>query len=118
MKSAPKNVNVRKAKSGLISSALNTGGIIFLNKFKYGSHKSRSADNGCRSQGMFGNQLSRTLTIKIPQYNLTHLRNPFATTVNGVLIFFALIAAKNNGPTAHTTVSWRLWIARSSSGLG
>lgn len=43
------------------------------------------ADRGCRSHGMLGNQLSKTLTINTPLYRSNHFDMPAATTVIGVL---------------------------------
>lgn len=65
------------------------------------------AERGCRSQGMFGNQLSKTLTIKTPLYMSSHFPSPAATTVSGV--FRAPLAlgrsrreAKNKVPIVDT----------------
>ena len=117
----PSTPNTENANSGLKSKASNTGGIIFLNRFKYGSHRSLIADNGCRSHGIFGNQLSITLTINTPLYISSHFAIPAATTVSGVFKYplgRSLIAAKNSGAAAHTAVSRRLLIAATSSALG
>ena len=117
----PSTPNTENANSGLKSKASNTGGIIFLNRFKYGSHRSLIADNGCRSHGIFGNQLSITLTINTPLYISSHFAIPAATTVSGVFKYplgRSRIAAKNSGAAAHTAVSRRLLIAATSSALG
>lgn len=49
------------------------GGIIFLNRFKNGSHKSLIAENGCFSHGILGNQLSKHLKL----HNLSIQFQPF-----------------------------------------
>lgn len=65
------------------------------------------AERGWRSQGMLGNQLSKTLTIKTPLYMSSHFPSPAATTVSGV--FRAPLAlgrsrrdAKNKAPIVDT----------------
>lgn len=66
---------------------------------------SRTACRGCRSQGMLGNQLRSTRTIRTPLYSSSHLAMPLATTVRGVLTDPGwLIAAKNKGPAATTNL--------------
>ncbi|PSS09609.1 YlmG protein like [Actinidia chinensis var. chinensis] len=88
---------------GLISRVLKSGGITPLNRFRNGSQRSRIADIGCRSHGMLGNQLSKTLTSKTPLYMWSHLAMPTTTTDNGVfsrtmVARSGFIFAKNNGP--------------------
>ncbi|KAJ9176654.1 hypothetical protein P3X46_011940 [Hevea brasiliensis] len=116
----PSMPKTAKARSGLTSRVSKMGGIMFLNKFKYGSQRSLIADNGWRSQGMLGNQLSNTLTIKTPLYISSHLAKPAATTVKGVFKYplgRSSRAAENNGPTELT---WLLCarIAANSLRLG
>lgn len=68
------------------------------------------ADSGCRSHGMFGNQLNKTLTNKTPLYMSSHFASPAATTVRGVFRYplgRSRILAKNAGPTVRTILQCR-----------
>ncbi|KAF7132611.1 hypothetical protein RHSIM_Rhsim09G0097100 [Rhododendron simsii] len=89
---------------GLTSNELNNGRIMPLKRLRYGSHKSLTAENGCFSHGIFGNQLSKTLISRTQLYILSHLASPAAITAIGAPADQgpapSFIAAKNSGPVA------------------
>lgn len=63
------------------------------------------ADKGCLSQGILGNQLSKTLTIKTPLYISNHFFIPTATTVSGVFKYpggRSRSDAKKTGPAVRS----------------
>lgn len=65
-RSDPTKPKSRKARRGLTSKVPLMGGMMFLNRFKYGSQRLLIAGNGCLSHGMLGNQLSKTRIINTP----------------------------------------------------
>ena len=72
-------------------------------RFRYGSHMSRTAIIGWRSQSIFGNQLSNTRMKSRPPYSSSHFDIALAMTVRGVFTVVDWVAAANINGTALTS---------------
>ena len=64
---------------------------------------SRTAIIGCRSQSMFGNQLSSTRMKSRPPYSSSHFDIALAMTVSGVFTVVDWVAAAKINGTALTS---------------